>query len=143
MVGAIITVLFIVAVLYLAHRRAPLQAFALSFTVLLLAYTALGSPAPVWKTILWLLLIGLWLLNVRPLRIALISRRFMRTYRRLLPAMSDTEREALEAGTVWWDGELFTGRPDWRKLEAAAPPALSEEEQAFLDGLRHAVQDAG
>ncbi len=58
----------------------------------------------------------------------------MRTYRRLLPAMSDTEREALEAGTVWWDGELFTGRPDWRKLAAAPPPALSAEEQAFLDG---------
>ncbi len=68
------------------------------------------------------------------LRAALISGRFMRTYRRLLPSMSDTEREALEAGTVWWDGELFTGRPDWRRLAAAAPPALSAEEQAFLDG---------
>ncbi len=134
MVGAIITVLFIVAVLYLAHRRAPLRAFAFSFTALLLAYTVLGSPASVWKSVLWLLLIGLWLLNVRPLSIALISRRFMRSYRRLLPAMSDTEREALEAGTVWWDGELFTGRPDWRKLAAAPPPVLSEEEQAFLDG---------
>jgi acyl-CoA dehydrogenase len=134
MVGGIITVLFIVAVLYLAHRRAPLPAFALSFTVLLLAYSVLGSPAAAWKTILWVLLICFWLLNVRPLRIALISRRFMRTYRRLLPAMSDTEREALEAGTVWWDGELFTGRPDWHKLAAAPPPALSAEEQAFLDG---------
>jgi len=134
MVGAIITVLFIVALLYLAHRRAALPAFAASFTILLAAYTALGSPAPVWKAILWVALIALWLLNVRPLRIALISRRFMRTYRRLLPTMSATEREALEAGTVWWDGELFTGRPDWRKLADAAPPALSAEEQAFLDG---------
>ena len=75
MVGGIITVLFIVAVLYLAHRRAPLPAFALSFTILLLAYSVLGSPAAAWKTILWVLLICLWLLNVRPLRISLISLR--------------------------------------------------------------------
>jgi len=134
MLGAIIIVLFIGAVLYLAHRRAPLLPFALTFTVLLLAYSALGSPAPVWKGVLWALLICFWLLQVRPLRAALISRRFMRTYRRLLPSVSDTEREALEAGTVWWDGELFTGRPDWHKLSAAPAPALSAEEQAFLDG---------
>ncbi len=134
MIGGVVTVLFIAALLYLAHRRASLWSFAVSFTVLLLIYSAAGSPAPVWKTILWLLLIGFWGLGVRPLRIALISGRFMRIYRRLLPAMSDTEREALEAGTVWWDGELFTGRPDWRRLAAAAAPALSAEEQAFLDG---------
>ena len=49
--------------------------------------------------------------------------------------MSDTEREALEAGTVWWDGELFTGNPDWRKLHAARRRrSCRAEEQAFLDG---------
>ena len=49
--------------------------------------------------------------------------------------MSDTEREALEAGTVWWDGELFTGKPDWTSCCSANPaPTLSAEEQAFLDG---------
>jgi acyl-CoA dehydrogenase len=52
----------------------------------------------------------------------------------MLPAMSDTEREALEAGTVWWDGELFTGKPDWSKLLSAKAPQLTAEEQAFLDG---------
>ena len=58
--------------------------------------------------------------------------------------MSDTERDALEAGTVWWEGELFTGNPDWRKLHDAPPPQLSAEEQAFLDGpVRHAVPHAG
>ncbi|HEY7929847.1 MAG TPA: acyl-CoA dehydrogenase [Steroidobacteraceae bacterium] len=134
MVGALVTVAFIVAVLYLANRRASLMVHALTFTALLIIYSLAGSPAPVWKTILWLLLLGLWGLTVRPLRAALISGRFMRTYRRLLPSMSDTEREALEAGTVWWDGELFTGRPNWRRLAAAAPPSLSAEEQAFLDG---------
>jgi acyl-CoA dehydrogenase len=63
-----------------------------------------------------------------------LTKPFLRTYRRLLPAMSDTEREALEAGTVWWDGELFTGRPDWTRLLAAKAPKLSQEEQAFIDG---------
>ena len=51
-----------------------------------------------------------------------------------LPALSDTEREAIEAGDVWWDAELFTGNPDWDKLLAFAPAKLSDEEQAFLDG---------
>jgi acyl-CoA dehydrogenase len=71
---------------------------------------------------------------VRPLRIALISRPFMRSYLRALPIMSGTERDALEAGTVWWDGELFSGHPDWLRLAASPPPRLSAEEQAFLDG---------
>jgi acyl-CoA dehydrogenase len=134
MIGAIITVLFIVAVLYLAYRRLPLFSFTIAFTVLLLAYSVFGHPAGLWKGLLWLSLACFWLLNVRTLRIALISRPFMRTYRRLLPSMSDTERDALEAGTVWWEGELFTGNPDWRKLHAAPAPRLSAEEQAFLDG---------
>jgi acyl-CoA dehydrogenase len=73
-------------------------------------------------------------LMVRPLRIALISRPFLRTYLRALPSMSATERDALEAGTVWWDGELFSGQPDWRRLAAMPAPRLSAEEQAFLDG---------
>ena len=134
MIGAIITVFFIVAVLYLAYRRLPLFSFTIAFTVLLIAYAVLGHPAGAWQGLLWVLLGCFWLLNLRPLRIALISRPFMRTYRRLLPSMSDTERDALEAGTVWWEGELFTGNPDWRKLHAAAGPKLSAEEQAFLDG---------
>ncbi|MBK8742371.1 MAG: acyl-CoA dehydrogenase [Betaproteobacteria bacterium] len=54
-------------------------------------------------------------------------------YRKILPPMSETERDALEAGTVWWDGDLFSGRPDWNKLLATRPPHLTAEEQAFLD----------
>src|SRR3954463_15551199 len=54
--------------------------------------------------------------------------------RGVLPAMSDTEREALEAGDVWWDADLFTGNPDWSKLLAIAPAVLTAEEQGFLNG---------
>jgi acyl-CoA dehydrogenase len=134
MFGALITIVFIAAVLYLAYRRMPLLIYTVTFTVLLVAYTIVGHPVGVWAGFLWLLLALLWLLNVKPLRIALVSRPFMKAYLRMLPSMSSTEREALEAGTVWWDGELFTGRPDWQKLLKSAPPKLSAEEQAFLAG---------
>ncbi len=134
MVGAIITVFFVLAALYLAYRRLPLVYYSAAFTLLLVLYHVFGHPAGVWAGILWLLLALLWLLNIRPLRKALISRPFLKTYMRLLPTMSQTERDALEAGTVWWDGELFTGNPDWRKLLSAPPAKLSAEEQRFLDG---------
>lgn len=132
--GWLITALFVVAVLTLAYQRLSLWVFSLTFTLLLAAYTLVGQPTGVWKGVLWLLLAALWLLNLRPLRRALISGPFLAAYRKLLPSMSATEREALSAGTVWWDGELFTGRPDWRKLLGTPAARLSPEEQAFLDG---------
>ena len=74
------------------------------------------------------------ILNHVPLRRRLLSDRLFGWYKNLLPAISQTEREALEAGTVWWDGELFTGKPNWNKLLSYPKPTLSAEEQAFLDG---------
>ncbi|QFT57708.1 Acyl-coenzyme A dehydrogenase [Sulfitobacter sp. THAF37] len=52
----------------------------------------------------------------------------------VLPALSSTESEALSAGEVWWEAELFSGNPDWDKLHAIKAPKLSAEEQAFFDG---------
>jgi acyl-CoA dehydrogenase len=74
------------------------------------------------------------LVFVGPLRRAVISDPLLALYRRLLPDMSQTEREAIDAGTVWWDGDLFSGRPDWDKLLAVPAPKLTPEEQAFVDG---------
>jgi acyl-CoA dehydrogenase len=68
-----------------------------------------------------------------PLRRALISGPALAAYRRILPPRSQTEQEAIDAGTVWWDGELFSGKPDWAKLLAFPRPSLTPEEQAFLD----------
>ena len=73
------------------------------------------------------------LFAIRPLRRALLTRPLFAAYRRMLPQMSQTEKEALEAGSVWWEGELFRGRPDWKKLLAYPQPRLTPEEQAFLD----------
>ncbi len=72
-------------------------------------------------------------LNVPVLRRALFSDAVLAGFRKVMPPMSQTEREAIEAGTVWWDGDLFSGKPDWRKLLATARPALTPEEQRFLD----------
>ena len=69
-----------------------------------------------------------------PLRRHLLAAPLLALFRRILPQMSQTEQEALDAGTVWWDGELFSGKPDWKKLLACPKPALSVEEQAFVDG---------
>src|SRR5262245_13097460 len=93
--GGVIALVFIGAVLFLAYKRLSLLTFTATFTVLLAAYTLLGAasaPAGVWKGFLWLALASLWVLNIRPLRKALITRRFMKTYLKLLPAMSQTER---------------------------------------------------
>ncbi len=72
-------------------------------------------------------------LFVPPLRRTVLSGPLFALFKQILPAMSQTEKEALEAGTVWWDGELFSGRPDWAKLLAYPVPKLTPEEQSFLD----------
>ncbi len=63
-----------------------------------------------------------------------ISGPILKLFRKVTPRMSQTEREALDAGSVWWDGELFSGRPHWQKLLQLPAPKLTAEEQAFIDG---------
>jgi len=126
--------LFVSLVMALAYQRASLAKATLVLGLLLVYYSWFGAGPLWWKVALWGLFLPHIALNIRPLRRYLISNRFLKVFKRLLPPMSDTEREALEAGTVWWDGELFTGGPDWNKLLSAKAPALSAEEQAFIDG---------
>ena len=123
-----------VTLLMLIYRRGGLKLSAAAAIALLIGYTVAPGAHRGLQALLSLIALTLLALNFRRLRIALVSGPFLKTYRRLLPAMSATEREALEAGTVWWDGELFTGDPRWDRLMQAKAPALSAEEQAFLDG---------
>jgi acyl-CoA dehydrogenase len=80
-----------------------------------------------------ILLAGGFFLVAAPLRRLLVSRPLLAWYRGQLPSMSPTEQEAIDAGTVWWDGELFSGRPEWKKLLSFPRPKLTAEEQSFLD----------
>jgi len=69
-----------------------------------------------------------------PLRRMLLTRPLFNKMRKNVPPMSQTEREAMQAGNTWWDAELFSGKPDWSRLQNLPAPSLSEAEQAFLDG---------
>src|SRR5450830_489151 len=84
--------------------------------------------------ILIVALLGLALLFAPgPVRRALLAPRLLALFKRILPTMSETERDALEAGTTWWDADLFSGRPDWPKLLAYGRATLTAEERHFLD----------
>ena len=72
-------------------------------------------------------------LGVTDIRRNLITKPIFAVFKKILPPLSDTEREAMEAGDVWWDGELFKGKPDWQKLHSFPKAELNEDEQAFLD----------
>ncbi|APV48394.1 acyl-CoA dehydrogenase [Betaproteobacteria bacterium GR16-43] len=71
---------------------------------------------------------------VKPLRRAIVTGPVFGVYKKVLPQISQTEQEALDAGSIWWDADLFTGKPEWSKLLAYPVPKLTAEEQAFLDG---------
>ncbi len=70
----------------------------------------------------------------KPFRLDFLSTRLLSFYKSVTPELSSTEQEAIDAGTVWWDGDLFSGKPDWQKLHKISQPRLSKTEKAFLDG---------
>ena len=97
-------------------------------------HAAAGVSASAMTT-LWIVFIVVSALALpTPLRRLLIGVPLLALFRKILPQVSQTEQEALDAGTVWWDGDLFSGNPDWNKLLAYPKPTLSAEERAFIDG---------
>jgi acyl-CoA dehydrogenase len=134
--SVLLTVLAAFAIAWiLAYHRAPFPAWTAVFAAALgLATVYARWPQPVVVT-LWIVMIVVALVfNPTPLRRALVSRPLLALFRRILPQMSETERDAIAAGTVWWDAELFSGKPDWGKFLAYPKPRLSADERAFLDG---------
>jgi len=118
--------------LALSMIRAPLWLWAAATGVLTLLATY--NCTSVWGWVAWLPFIALAILSVRAVRRKLIVAPVFATVRKILPKVSDTEAQALEAGTVGFDAELFSGTPDWNKLRSIPPIELSAEERAFLDG---------
>ncbi len=118
----------------LAYHGAGALAWSAALAAGAAALTLAGAPAALagatWAVVALFAAFSI----VRPLRRAAITGPVFALYKRILPQVSQTEQEALDAGSVWWDGDLFTGRPDWKKLLAFPQPALSAEERAFLDG---------
>lgn len=125
---------YIALVATLAYLRAPLWASTVTLGAALLAHSALSGPSA-GVIAAWVLYLAVFVpLNLPPLRARLVSRHILALMRRALPSLSQTEREALEAGGVWWDAQLFSGKPDWKRLLDLPPARLSERERAFLDG---------
>jgi len=130
-------VILILTVLILAYNRVPLLMAMAIMIGLTVAWTELRHLfyVPSWfrfaNGIVAVTLIGF---AITPLRRLLISDRLYGLFRKALPRVSATEQEALDAGTVWWEGEIFSGRPRWKNLLKMPAPALSERERAFLDG---------
>ncbi len=128
-------VVLVIGAAYLAHRRigaVPALAILAAYVLLM----GIFSHAPGWLlAIFWLVLAAKAALVLLPdLRRKVFSGPLFGWFQRTLPPMSQTEREAIDAGTVWWDGELFSGRPNWNILLDYSRAELSEEEQAFIDG---------
>ena len=132
----------VVAVFALAIRRAPIWIWALAAALLAFAATSglVGDGAWDWPsfnlgTLLAFLPAGLLAaFSVPGLRRRVLIEPVFGVIKKTLPTVSDTEQQALEAGTVGWDAELFSGTPDWSKLRAVPAVVLTDEEKAFLDG---------
>jgi len=118
----------------LAYQRASLRVWTLSLALWLLLATCYQG----WS--LSLIISGILFIavlipfNVGPWRRRWVSQPLLHFYREVMPTMSRTEREAISAGTVTWEADLFRGNPDWNKLLAFPPPLLSAEEEAFING---------
>ncbi len=141
MVALIFVVACVVAVFALAIRRASIETWAI----------AAAAAALIWQTGLidgrfhapalglsgligWLPAIVLGLLSIASLRRSWLTGPVYHGIKKALPRVSDTESQALEAGTIGFDAEIFSGRPSWERLRAVPPIVLTEEERAFLDG---------
>jgi len=120
-------VLVAFAIVVIGYRGWPIWSFLLFF----LLY---GFGAPYW--LLTAAAIVALILHIKPIRAQLVSRPIMNLLKRLhvLPSISETERVALDAGTVWVDGEIFSGAPDFKAILKDPYPELSAEEKAYLDG---------
>ena len=118
-----------------ARHQIPLRNLALITGLFLAVFTLLGGFSLFWGLLVWVVfLVPAILFGVTQIRREFLSEPLLRRISRVLPQMSETERAAIEAGTVWWEAELFRGAPDWRKLQGYELPRLSETEQAFVDG---------
>jgi acyl-CoA dehydrogenase len=133
--------LCVIGAFILAMRRAPLWAWTLAVAAAVYAWQSgllYGQPGDLEPGLLggivWVLVAALAALCVPAVRRAVLIQPLFRQIKSLVPRVSATEQEALDAGTIGFDAELFSGQPDWEKLRSVPPIMLTEEEKAFLNG---------
>ncbi|GAB3671333.1 acyl-CoA dehydrogenase [Salinisphaera aquimarina] len=134
MTGLIVALVLIGLYWTLLYRGVSLAVFTGLTVAVIVALWAVGIVGSIGFTILAVLVaIPALVFNVVPLRRALLTTRLYGVFRKILPEMGATEKEALEAGDVWWEAEMFRGRPDWKQLLDFKLTELTAEEQSFLD----------
>src|SRR3954467_4012550 len=117
-----------------AYFQVPLIAWTAALALLAWGVSALAGFSFVANVVFFAgLAVVAAIINIPLLRRKIITDHVLAVYRRILPDMSQTEKEAIDAGTVWWDGDLFSGKPDWNRLLAVPKPAPSAGEHALLD----------
>ena len=124
-----------ITLIVVAKKRLSLPIATLAGAVLLAVAYTFGALSGLFGALfVGLCIVVAILFNVRSLRHRFVSLPVLKYVRAVLPPMSETERTAIEAGTVWWEAELFRGSPNWQKLIDYPEATLREDEQAFLDG---------
>lgn len=134
MLSAILTLVVIAVAGMLLSRQASIAVWAICFALFIGLVLKFGAPGLTTKSLMFGIEIVLILCSIKSLRRELLSKPIMGIVKKALPSMSITEREALEAGTVSWEGDLFTGAPNFTALLNAPTTVLTAEEQAFMDG---------
>ena len=125
----------VAAIWALAYFRVNRYVWIAGTGLILLVLDWWSGIGSIVSSVLWIVFLAIAVVMAMPgLRRSLVSDRLLGWFRTALPQVSRTEQEALDAGTVWWDGELFSGKPSWAKLLATPQPQLTPEEQAFVDG---------
>ena len=126
--------LLIIIIGVIGYLRLPLT-FATAMIGSWLLISALSGTLSTWMWCIWIpALVILTLINIPALRQNLVSKPAMKLLKANLPKISKTEQEALDGGNVWWDAELFSGKPNWSRLRDISLTKLSPKEQAFIDG---------
>ncbi|NNL06214.1 MAG: acyl-CoA dehydrogenase [Gammaproteobacteria bacterium] len=127
--------LFILITAVAVYFRVPLLLWSLLVALGLVAMHTVPGIGSASLALLWLIFAAVVIpLNVPMLRKNLISTPLFNGMGKAMPTISQTEQEALDAGDVWWEGELFSGKPNFKKIRTLPKPQLTEEEQAFIDG---------
>lgn len=135
MIPLAITLVVLVAAWALAYYEAGTKLWTL-FVVALAAVILCTAGAGSVAWILTAIVIGVpaVIFNIKSLRSKIVTAPIFKGFKAVLPPMTSTEREALEAGDVWWDAEMFRGRPQWNKLLQEHQAAeYTPEEQSFMD----------
>ena len=131
----LIIIIFGLYVFYVARMNPSMSMITLGLAIILLAISFSGCLAGGIMLLLWLIFaVVAVLMNVASIRKKYLTGPVLKRIRQILPPISDTEQQAIDAGTIWWEAELFRGNPDWKLFNNYPAPSLTRAEQDFIDG---------